>query len=107
MIGHIVNVPFLPSYCGFLFVFGRRVSFLMGSSLFCQGLFQQLDMILVFLWEELSLSPSTLSFCLQPEAKSSLITIAVDMWVIFWVSLLRQIHIKYVSVLGISTGTAV
>lgn len=39
--------------------------------------------------------------------KVLLITIDVDMWVILWVCLLRQIHIKYVSVLGISTGTAV
>ena len=40
-------------------------------------------------------------------SQSSLITIDVDMWVILWVCLLRQIHIKYMSVLGISTGTAV
>ena len=40
-------------------------------------------------------------------SQSSLITIDVDMWVILWVCLLRQIHIKYVSVLGISIGVAV
>ena len=40
-------------------------------------------------------------------SQSSLTTIGVDMWVILWVCLLRQIHIKYVSVLGISIGTAV
>ena len=30
----IMVVPFLPSYCGLFFVFGCRVSFLVGSSIF-------------------------------------------------------------------------
>ena len=31
----IVIAPLLPSYCGFFFVFGCSVSFLVGSSIFC------------------------------------------------------------------------
>ena len=31
---YIVTVPFLPSHCGFFFVFGCRVYFLVGSSIF-------------------------------------------------------------------------
>lgn len=38
-IGYIAEVPFLPSWCGFFFAFGYRISFLVASSLFCWWLF--------------------------------------------------------------------
>ena len=36
---YIVNVLLLPSCCDFFFVFGCRISFLVGSSLFCRQSF--------------------------------------------------------------------
>ena len=36
---YIMNVPLLLSCCGFFFVFGCGISFLVGSSLFCRWLF--------------------------------------------------------------------
>ena len=40
--------PLLPSHCGFAFVFGCGVSFLMSSSVFLSMIVQQLVVILVF-----------------------------------------------------------
>ena len=37
-LSYIMKVPLLPSCCGFFFVFGCEVSFLVGSSPFCQWL---------------------------------------------------------------------
>ena len=44
----IVIVPLLPSHCGFSFVFGCGVSFLVVSSVFLLMIAQQLIVILVF-----------------------------------------------------------
>ena len=44
----IVIVPLLTSHCGFFFVLGFRVSFLVGSSIFLSMVVQQLVVILVF-----------------------------------------------------------
>ena len=41
----IVIVPFLPSHCGFSFVFGNGVSFLVSSSVFLSMIVQQLVVI--------------------------------------------------------------
>ena len=54
----IVIAPLLPSCCGFLFVFGHRVSFLVGSSQFLSMVVQQLVVILVFPQEGVSSPPS-------------------------------------------------
>ena len=43
-----VIVPLLPSHCGFSFVFGCVVSFLVSSSVFLSMIVQQLVVILVF-----------------------------------------------------------
>ena len=66
-IGYIMNVPLLSSCFGLFFlsldveyIFGRLESFL---SMFLQ----QLVVILVFSWKELSSSTSTLPSCLQPQ----------------------------------------
>ena len=45
----IAIAPLLPSRCGFLIVFGCRVSFLVGSSIFLSMVIQQLVVIPVFL----------------------------------------------------------
>ena len=45
---YIVIAPLLLSHCGFSFVFGCGVSFLVSSSVFLSMIVQQLDMILVF-----------------------------------------------------------
>ena len=44
----IVIAPLLPSQCGFSFVFGCGVSFLLSSSVFLLMIVQQLVVILVF-----------------------------------------------------------
>lgn len=56
----VVIVPLLPSHCGFFFLSGRGVSFLVGSSVFLSMVAQQLVVILVLLQEEMSTRPSTL-----------------------------------------------
>ena len=56
----IVIVPLLLSHCGFSFVFGCRVSFLVSSSVFLSMIVQQLVVILVFLQEGVRARPSTL-----------------------------------------------
>ena len=56
----ILIVPLLPSYCGFFFVFGCGVSFLVSSSVFLSMTVQQLVVILVFLQEGVRARPSTL-----------------------------------------------
>ena len=58
----------LPSCCGFFLVFGCRVSFLVGSSIFLLMVVHQLVVILAFLVEEVSSCPSTLPSCLLPPA---------------------------------------
>ena len=54
-----VIVPLLPSHCGFSFVFGCGVSFLVSSSVFPSMIVQQLVVILVFLQEGVRARPST------------------------------------------------
>ena len=56
----IVIVLLLPSHCGFLFVFGCGVSFLVSSSVFLSIIVQQLVVILVFSQEGVRTRPSTL-----------------------------------------------
>ena len=55
----IAIVPLLLSHCGFFFVFGCGVSFLVSSSVFLSMIFQQLVVILVFLQEGVRARPST------------------------------------------------
>ena len=52
-------VPLLPSHCGFSFVLGRGVSFLVSSSVFLLMIVQQLVVILVFSQEGVRARPST------------------------------------------------
>ena len=47
----IVIAPLLPSHCGFSFVFGHGVSFLVSSSVFLSTIVQQLTVIPVLLQE--------------------------------------------------------
>ena len=54
-----VIVPLLPSHCGFSFVFGRGVSFLVSSSVFLPMIVQQLVVIPVLSQEGMSARPST------------------------------------------------
>ena len=54
-----VIAPLLPSHCGFSFVFGRGVSFLVSSSVFLSMIVQQLVGILVFSQERVRACPST------------------------------------------------
>ena len=56
----IVIVPLLPSHCGFSFVFGCGVSFLVSSSVFLSMIVQQLVVILVFSQVGVRARPSTL-----------------------------------------------
>ena len=51
--------PLLPSNCGFSFVFGCGVSFLVSSSVFLSMIVQQLVVILVFSQEGVKARPST------------------------------------------------
>ena len=44
----IVIAPLLPSHCGFSFVFGCGVSFLLSSSVFLSMIIQQLVLLLHF-----------------------------------------------------------
>ena len=55
-----VIVPLLPSHCGFSFVFGCGVSFLVSSSVFLSMIMQQLVVVLVFSQEGVRVHPSTL-----------------------------------------------
>ena len=52
-------VPLLPSHCGFSFVFGCGVCFLVSSSVLLSMIVQQLVVILVFLQEGVRAHPST------------------------------------------------
>ena len=54
-----VIAPLLASHCGFSFVFGCGVSFLVSSSVFLSMIVQQLVVILVFSQEEVRARPST------------------------------------------------
>ena len=56
----IVIAPLLLSHCGFSFVFGHAVSFLVSSSVFLSMIVQQLVVILVLSQEGVSAHPSTL-----------------------------------------------
>ena len=55
----IVIAPLIPSHCGFSFVFGFGVSFLVSSSVFLSMIVQQLVVIPVFLLEEVRARPSS------------------------------------------------
>ena len=55
-----VIAPLLPSHCGFSFVFGCGVSFLVSSSVFLSMIVQQLVVIPVFSQEGVRACPSTL-----------------------------------------------
>ena len=55
-----VIAPLLPSHCGFFFVFGCGVSFLVSSSVFLSMIVQKLVVILVFSQEGVIARPSTL-----------------------------------------------
>ena len=55
----IVIAPLLPSRCGFSFVFGCGVSFLVSSSVFLSMIVQQLVVIPVLLQEGVNARPST------------------------------------------------
>ena len=59
----ILIAPFLPSHCGFSFVFGCGVSFLMSSSVFLSMTVQQLVVIPVFSQEGVRARPSTPPSC--------------------------------------------
>ena len=63
----IVIVPLLLSHCSFSFVFGCRVSFLVGSSVFLSMVVQQLVVISVLSQEEVSAHPSTSPSCTNPK----------------------------------------
>ena len=58
-----LDSPFLPSFLGFSFVFGRGVSFFvcMGSNILLSMVIQQRVAILELLQEKMSTCPSTLS----------------------------------------------
>ena len=55
-----VIAPLLLSHCGFSFVFGCGVSFLVSSSVFLLMIVQQLVVILVFSQEGVRARPSSL-----------------------------------------------
>ena len=55
----IMIEPLLPSHCGFSFVFGYVVSFLVSSRVFLLMIVQQLVVIPVLLQEGVSTRPST------------------------------------------------
>ena len=59
----IVIAPLLPSHCGFSFVFGCGVSFLVNSSVFLSMIVQQLVVIPVLSQEGVSARPSTPPSC--------------------------------------------
>ena len=56
----IVIAPLLPSHCGFSFVFGCGVSFLVSSGVFLMMIVEQLAVIPVLSQEGVSTRPSTL-----------------------------------------------
>ena len=56
----VVIAPLLPSHCGFSFVFGCGVSFLVSSSVFLSMIVQHLVMIPAFSQEGVRARPSTL-----------------------------------------------
>ena len=56
----IVIVPLLPSHCGFPFIFGCGVSFLVSSSVFLSTIVQQLVVIPVLSQEGVRARPSIL-----------------------------------------------
>ena len=60
---NIVIVPLLLSHCGFSFVFGGGISFLLSSSVFLSMVVQQLVVILGVSQETVSARPSILPSC--------------------------------------------
>ena len=58
----IVIAPLLPSHCGFSFVFGYGVSFLVSSSVFLSMIVLQLVVIPVLSQKGVNTCPSTLPF---------------------------------------------
>ena len=56
----IVILPLLPFHCGFSFVFGCEVSFLVSSSVFLLMIVQQLVVIPLLSQEGVRARPSTL-----------------------------------------------
>ena len=67
-----VLAPLLPSHCGFSFVFGCGVSFLVSSSVFLSMIVQQLVVILVFSQEGVRAHPSTLPSWFRALGKENL-----------------------------------
>ena len=67
-----VIAPILPSHCGFSFVFGCGVSFLVSSNVFVSVIFQQLVVILVFSQEGVRAHPSTLPSWFQSKDLSTM-----------------------------------
>ena len=65
----IILVLILLSPYDFLFVFGYRVSFLVGFSVLFSMVIQQLVVISVFSWAEMSSHPSALPSCLSPQSE--------------------------------------
>ena len=61
-----VIAPLLPSHCGFSFVFGRGVSFLVSSSVFLSTIVHQLVVILVLSQEGVSLTSSDSTIFVPP-----------------------------------------
>ena len=61
----IVIAPLLPSHCGFFFVFGCGVSFLVISSVFLLITVQQLGVILVLSQEGVRITSKHQTFSLQ------------------------------------------
>ena len=59
----------LLSCCGFFFVFGHRISFFGRFQSFLLMVVQQIVVVLVFSWEEVSSSPSTLSSCPRTQSR--------------------------------------
>ena len=53
----ILFTPLLPSHCGFSFIFGCGISFLVGSSVLLSIVVQQLVVILVISLEEMNACP--------------------------------------------------
>ena len=65
---YIVKVPLLPSHCGSFFIFGCRISFMVGSRVFLSIVVQQLvscDFGAFMRGEKVISSPATPPSCLQ------------------------------------------
>ena len=89
-IAYRVKVALLPSWCGFFFVFGCRISFFVCVCPFYLFMIvQQLVVSLLFSWDIISLSPSTLSSC--PNPMLSFITLGtLQNFLLSWKILLKS-----------------